>query len=315
MPSHRVERYMQFVRERTRQHVHCESSTQYYGQMLLRIDEQILRPLRANEFADFSERCDAGCRYCVPDLYSTGGNLLGAWWAPARSTLPCFMGKELDFCPAWHNIVGYKGYVPPGIKGTQGIPLTRYSGLCAFNAALAAATTELQFSHVVVHHSAFDSTAAAFDRLRKPGGPYPYDYQVLRVNAKACDLELIPIYTSDLWAYPGRRLHEPFHDYTCKEGTFQVAALLLRVPSDGERWKTSRWISILPISTIDVGSISVSSASLLSCSLYVRPFLLTATETADLLRACIGHAFDESNINDDMWGCFALAQKLNAPQG
>ena len=71
MPSHRVERYMQFVCERTRLHVQCDSSAPC-GQMLLQIDKQLLRPLRANKFADFFERCDAGCRCCVPEMSAVG---------------------------------------------------------------------------------------------------------------------------------------------------------------------------------------------------------------------------------------------------
>ena len=279
--------------------------------IVLHVTEQVLRGLCASDTSGKIPPCiRLGC--CAFDgLYSDFRTLLAAWEAPDRSSLPCFMGREVKVCPTWHN--------PRDLVKTFHGRCLADSGRVPFNTAVMACNRLRLMPRTIVSNMEFHHNANACTRLCK-GCPYPYDVEVFDANAAALGLRLRPCMLTDISAVA---TFDPFNALTGLHGIHRIGAFLLRIPGQSrsldprrslgiqnDAMDYSRWVALLPAWMSDQHAMAEPASAILCDASYPTPFFLSAAETFMVLQSCAFASYERSSVNDVLWGCFAMSFDL-----
>ena len=141
------------------------------------------------------------------------------------------------------------------------------------------------------------------ENLVQPGGAN-FDWSVLHHNLERAGLASHPLPPESVES----RLQEPFVDHFVRDSAFTAVAYILRTPQSG-----GHWVALLPPRVLGLEA-SVSSAAVLCDSLQPAPYILTLTDTEDLLTACAMEGV-RANVGfgyDLAWGAFLITAPARA---
>ena len=141
------------------------------------------------------------------------------------------------------------------------------------------------------------------ENLVQPGGAN-YDWSVLHHNLQLAGLASHPLPPDSMeW-----RCTDFFGDHNAEGQCYTAAAYILRTPQCG-----GHWVALLPPSVLSLQA-SGSCAAVLCDSLQSEPFVLTTSDTDDLLTACAleGVCANSGFGNALTWGAFLITAPARA---